>query len=162
MRETSTREGGNYPPIYKNPAGIFYMPQSWDMGHIILPPLRRKAFFRMPRKIRRLRPGLNPRTRVPVASMLTTRPPKPSCLTLNIMVSSSHLKIWLICRVITKHKGRKFYVALLCDIFNILAVNTFVKKDTILKFYVFFCTKPIHVHLQHNSIISIPPTCFGN
>ena len=29
------------------------------------------------RKIQRLRPGLNPRTRVPVASMLTTRPPKP-------------------------------------------------------------------------------------
>ena len=29
-------------------------------------------------KIQRLRPGLNPRTRVPVASMLTTRPPKPS------------------------------------------------------------------------------------
>ena len=30
------------------------------------------------RKIQRLRPGLNPRTRVPVASVLTTRPPKPS------------------------------------------------------------------------------------
>ena len=30
------------------------------------------------RKIQRLRPGLNPRTRVPVVSMLTTRPPKPS------------------------------------------------------------------------------------
>jgi hypothetical protein len=29
------------------------------------------------RKIRRLRPGLNPRTWVPEASMLTTRPPKP-------------------------------------------------------------------------------------
>jgi hypothetical protein len=29
------------------------------------------------RKIRRLRPGLNPRTRVPEASMLTTRTPKP-------------------------------------------------------------------------------------
>jgi hypothetical protein len=29
-------------------------------------------------KIQRLRPGLNPRTREPEASMLTTRPPKPS------------------------------------------------------------------------------------
>ena len=29
------------------------------------------------RKIRRLRPGLNPRTRVPEASTLTSRPPKP-------------------------------------------------------------------------------------
>jgi hypothetical protein len=41
--------------------------------------LRRKAcwgFFR-PKKIRRLRPGANPRSWVPEASMLTTRPPKP-------------------------------------------------------------------------------------
>ena len=29
-------------------------------------------------KIQRLRPGLNPQTWVPEASMLTTRPPKPS------------------------------------------------------------------------------------
>ena len=32
----------------------------------------------MPIKIQRLRPGLNPQTWVPEASMLTTRPPKPS------------------------------------------------------------------------------------
>jgi hypothetical protein len=38
------------------------MPQSWDMGQIILLPLRRK--------------GSNPRTREPEASMLTTRPPE--------------------------------------------------------------------------------------
>ena len=31
----------------------------------------------MPEKIQRLRPSLNPRTRVPEVSMLTTRPPKP-------------------------------------------------------------------------------------
>ena len=31
-----------------------------------------------PVKIQRLRPGLNPQTRVPEASMLITRPPKPS------------------------------------------------------------------------------------
>jgi hypothetical protein len=30
-------------------------------------------------KIRRLRPGLNPRTWVPEASTLTPRPPKPLC-----------------------------------------------------------------------------------
>ena len=30
------------------------------------------------RKIQRLQPGLNSRTRVPLASMLITRPPKPS------------------------------------------------------------------------------------
>ena len=32
------------------------------------------------RKIQRFRPGLNPQTWVPEASMLTTRPPKPSWL----------------------------------------------------------------------------------
>ena len=56
------------------------MPQSWDMGHIILLPLQERHTEDFPdaRKIQRLWPGLNPRTRVPVASMLTTRPPKPS------------------------------------------------------------------------------------
>ena len=43
------------------------MPQSWDMGQILSLPLR---------KIQRLRPGSNPRTPVPEASMLTTRPQK--------------------------------------------------------------------------------------
>jgi hypothetical protein len=33
-----------------------------------------------PLKIRRLRPGLNPRTWVPEASTLTPRLPKPLCL----------------------------------------------------------------------------------
>ena len=52
--------------------GIFYMPQIYDLGPTALLPLRRKAcwgFFR-PLKIRRLRPGLNPRTRVLKASTL--------------------------------------------------------------------------------------------
>jgi hypothetical protein len=49
---------------------IFYMPQisrHGTHGFRIFPPL----------KIRRLRPGLNPRTWVPEASTLTPRPPKP-------------------------------------------------------------------------------------
>jgi hypothetical protein len=53
------------------------MPQICDMGQTALLPFRRKAcwgFFR-PKKIRRLRPGLNPRTWVLEASMLTNRPP---------------------------------------------------------------------------------------
>jgi hypothetical protein len=56
------------------------MPQSWNMGHIILPPPegRHTEDFPDARKTQRLRPSLNPRTWVPVASMLTTRPPKPS------------------------------------------------------------------------------------
>jgi hypothetical protein len=39
------------------------------------------------RKIRRLRPGLNPRTWVPEFSMLTTRPPKPLIPTLGHTLS---------------------------------------------------------------------------
>jgi hypothetical protein len=40
------------------------------------PPKESMLGIFSPRKIRRLRPGLNPRTWVPEASMLTTRPPK--------------------------------------------------------------------------------------
>jgi hypothetical protein len=54
--------------IYKNPAGIFYFPSEG----------RHTEDFSDARKIQRLRSGLHPRTRVPVASMLTPRPPKPS------------------------------------------------------------------------------------
>ena len=52
--------------------GIFYMPQIYDMGPTALLPLRRKAWwgFFLPLKIRRLRPGLNPRTWVLKASTL--------------------------------------------------------------------------------------------
>jgi hypothetical protein len=58
--------------------GFFYIPKSCDMGHTALLSLRRKAClgFISP-KIRRLWPGLNPRTWVLQASMLATRPPKP-------------------------------------------------------------------------------------
>jgi len=52
---------------------------NYDMGPTALLPLRRKerwGFF-FARKIRRLRPGLNPRTWVPKASTLTFRQPKP-------------------------------------------------------------------------------------
>ena len=51
MRETSTSEGGNYYQILlansnlRKSAKIFYMPQSWDMGQILLLPLRRKAYW---------------------------------------------------------------------------------------------------------------------
>ena len=54
------------------PSGIFYMPQIYDMGPTALLPLRRKAYwgFFSPLKIRRLRPGLNPRIWVLKASTL--------------------------------------------------------------------------------------------
>jgi hypothetical protein len=70
-------ESGNFAKItpFLRHLWIFYMPQIYDNGQTALLPLRRKAcwgFF--DRKIRRLRPGLNPWTWVPEASMLTTRP----------------------------------------------------------------------------------------
>jgi len=88
-RETSASEGGDYTKNFASTFVInggtrfFYMPQSWDMGQILSPPLRRK----IPEKIQRLRSGLNPRTRVSGASMLTTRPPKPSC---KYLVQNNH------------------------------------------------------------------------
>jgi hypothetical protein len=65
------------------------MPQSWDMGQIILLPLRRKAccgFFAW--KIRLLRSGANPE-----ASMQTPGPPKPlySVLNLGCPICNVHL-----------------------------------------------------------------------
>jgi hypothetical protein len=56
------------------------MPQSWDMRHIFYFPPMEGMFedFYHTRKIQQLRPGSNTLTRVPEASMLTTRPPKPS------------------------------------------------------------------------------------
>ena len=48
--------------------GFFYMPQVRDMGQTALLPFRR---IFSPWKIRRLRPGLNPRTWVPKAGTLT-------------------------------------------------------------------------------------------
>jgi hypothetical protein len=54
------------------------MPQSWDMGHYLTsPPKEGMLRIFIYGKIQRLRPGLNPRTWEPEASMQTTRPPKP-------------------------------------------------------------------------------------
>ena len=56
----------------RNIQGSFTCHKIYDMGQTALLPFRRKAcwgFFR-PEKIRRLRPGLNPRTWVPKASTL--------------------------------------------------------------------------------------------
>ena len=45
-----------------------------------------------PVKIQRLRPGLNPQTWVPEASMLTTRPPKPSLLSVTLTYEVPHVR----------------------------------------------------------------------
>jgi len=49
---------------------------TWDR-RLYFPSEERRAEDFFARKIRRLRPGLNPRTRVPKASTLTSGPPKP-------------------------------------------------------------------------------------
>jgi hypothetical protein len=80
MRENSTSEGGNYPPVL--PVGL-NLPESHcdflhaaKLGHgtyyFTSPPKEGiLRIFRMPEKS-------NGFGRVPLASMLTTRPPKPS------------------------------------------------------------------------------------
>ena len=84
--------------------GFFYMPQICDMGPIILLPFRRKAcwgIFYRPLKIRRLRPGLNPRANLGIRGQhSTSAPPKPLFLcylftkvqVITIYVSSARIK----------------------------------------------------------------------
>jgi hypothetical protein len=86
------------------------MPQSWDMGHIFYFPSegRHAENFYRTGKIQRLRPGLNPRTRVPESRMLTTRPPKPSRPTLkDVMFLRKYEDKKLVC-------GPKFFLTELC------------------------------------------------
>ena len=66
--------------IQENPLGFFTCRKAgtWDILFYFPSEGRHTEDFPDARKIQWLRPGLNPRTRVPVASMLTTRPPKPS------------------------------------------------------------------------------------
>jgi hypothetical protein len=80
-------EAGTIPPdfasksvIYKNPLGSFTCRKAgtWDILFYFLSKGRHTEDFWDAQKIQRLWPGLNPQTRVPVASMLTTRPLRPS------------------------------------------------------------------------------------
>ena len=66
--------------IHENPLGSFtcHKAGTWDILFYFPSEGRYTEDFPDTWKIQRLRPGLNPWTRVPVASMLTTRPPKPS------------------------------------------------------------------------------------
>jgi len=67
---------------------------TWDRFFHFPSEGRHAEDFSDARKIQRLWPGLNPRTRVPESSMLTTRPPKPShwnlSYLLQIVVSEVH------------------------------------------------------------------------
>ena len=84
--------------IYGNLLGSFTCCKAgtWDRFFYFPSEGRHTEDFPDSRKIQRLRPGLNPRTRVPVASMLTTRPPK-----------SSERGVSLECLRLTKTKGAR-------------------------------------------------------
>ena len=70
--------------IHENPLGSFTCCKAgtWDILFYFPSEGRHTEDFPDARKIQRLRPGLKPRTRVPVASMLTTRTPKSISVTL--------------------------------------------------------------------------------
>ena len=85
-RETSVSEGRNYyqgvqlaNPKFTEVLGSFTCRKAgiWDRFFHFASEGRHAEDYSDTRKIQRLRPGSNPRTRVPEASMLTTRPPKP-------------------------------------------------------------------------------------
>ena len=67
-----------------------------------------------PVKIQRLRPGLNPQTWVPEASMLTTRPPKPSSVHKLLLV----LKFAIVKRFGLVDNDRRLWVNRNCKIWG--------------------------------------------
>jgi hypothetical protein len=83
QRTPLAKEGTNgiWPAISKfsKRAGFFYMPQSRGHGtdYFTSPPKEGMLWIFPAGKIRRIRSGANPRSWVPEASMLITRPPKP-------------------------------------------------------------------------------------
>ena len=79
-RELVPRNFASRSVIYKNPLSSFTCRKTgtWDILFYSPSEGRNTEDFPEARKIQRLRQGLNPRTGVPVASMLTTRLPKPS------------------------------------------------------------------------------------
>ena len=66
--------------IHENSLGSFTCRKAgtWDILFYFPSEEMHTEDFPDARKIQRLRSGLNPRTRVSVVSMVTTRPPKPS------------------------------------------------------------------------------------
>ena len=78
-RETSASEGRNYYQGIQlaNPEFTEILAGTWDRLFHFPSEGRHAEDYSDTRKIQRLRPGSNPRTRVQENSMLTTRPPKP-------------------------------------------------------------------------------------
>ena len=92
-RETSASEGRNYyqgicleNPEFTKVLGYFTCRKAgtWDRFFQFPSEGRHAEDYSNTRKIQWLRPGSNPRTRVPEASMLTTRQPKPLTTGLHI------------------------------------------------------------------------------
>ena len=79
-RPLPAKAGTSRSVIYENPLGPFtcHKAGTWDILFYFPSEGSYTEDYPDVRKIQRFRPGLNPRTRVPVSSMLTTRPPKPS------------------------------------------------------------------------------------
>jgi hypothetical protein len=106
--ETSVSEGRNWARngrsiwlqfrLPRKLQGSFtcHKPVTWDR-RLYFPSEGRHAVDFFARKIRRLRPGLNPWSWVPEASMLATRPPKPLCSPYSIVTKNSfeHLMLFL-------------------------------------------------------------------
>ena len=103
-RETSASEGRNYyqgiqlaNPEFTEVLGSFTSRKAgtWDRFFHFPSEGRHAEDYSDSRKIQRLRPGSDPPTRVPEASMLTTRPPKQLYDGLNLrrnVIFFGHLK----------------------------------------------------------------------
>ena len=86
-RELLPMNFANKSVMHENSLGTFTCRKAgtWDIFFYFPTEGRHTEDFPDARKIQPLRLGLNPRTRVPVASMLTTRPPKPSASNITVI-----------------------------------------------------------------------------
>ena len=80
--------------IYENLLGLLHAAKLGHGTYYFTSPPKEGILRIFPdvRKIQRLRPGLNSRTRVPVASMLTTRTPKPSVFVALVMQHTKRMR----------------------------------------------------------------------
>jgi hypothetical protein len=82
-RKGNWREFSQQPVIHRRSWDFLHAPKLWHGTDCFTSPPKEGMLriFSHRKKIQRFRLGSNPRTREPEASMLTTRPPKPSlCL----------------------------------------------------------------------------------
>ena len=88
------------------------------------------------RKIQLLQPCSNPRTRVPEASMLTTRPPKPVRSVFIIQMSSTHRSQITATKIMHEKYSHSFHWHFLFPVFvNIPLVEIIEKKSVFIIFF---------------------------